>query len=72
MDEAHCGLNVLVLEVRNTIANSPGHYTLADTVEITLRKMRRDRMPIPFVGVIHLPVQMTQCSRPGQDDRSKK
>ena len=60
-DEAHCGLHMLMLDVRNTIANILDSYTLADTVEITLRKMRRDRMPLPFKEVFHLPVQMTQC-----------
>ena len=62
-DEAHCGLRMLMLDVRNTIANILDRYTLADTVDITLRKMRRDRMPLPFMEVIHLPVQMTQRSR---------
>lgn len=62
-DEAHCGLHMLMLDVRNTIANILDRYTLADTVEITLRKMRRDRMPLPFKGVIYPPVQMTQCGR---------
>jgi len=62
-DEAHCGLHMLMLDVRNTIANILDRYTLADTVEITLRKMRRDRMPLPFMGVIHPPVQMAQCGR---------
>lgn len=50
-DEAHCGLRMLMLDVRNTIANILDRYTLADAVEITLRKMRRDRMPLPFMGV---------------------
>ena len=48
-DEDHCGLRMLMLDVRNTIANILDGYTLADTVEITLRKMRRDRMPLPFM-----------------------
>jgi Rrf2 family protein len=62
-DEAHCGLHMLMLDVRNTIANILDRYTLADTVEITLRKLRRDRMPLPFMGEILLPAELTQCSR---------
>lgn len=49
-DEAHCGLRMLMLDVRNSIANILDRYTLADTVEVTLRKMRRDKVPLPFLG----------------------
>ena len=48
-DEAHCGLRMLMLDVRNAIANILDHYTLADTVEITLRKIRRDKVALPFM-----------------------
>jgi len=47
-DEAHCGLRMLMLDVRNAIANILDRYTLADVVEITLRKLRRDGLPMPF------------------------
>ena len=47
-DEAHCGLRMLMLDVRNAIAGILDRYTLADVVEITLRKMRRDQIPLPF------------------------
>jgi Rrf2 family protein len=47
-DEAHCGLRMLMLDVRNAIANILDRYTLADVVEITLRKMRRDSISLPF------------------------
>jgi Rrf2 family protein len=47
-DEAHCGLRMLMLDVRNAIANILDRYTLADVVEITLRKMRRDGVDLPF------------------------
>lgn len=47
-DEAHCGLRMLMLDVRNAIANILDRYTLADVVEVTLRKMRRDGIPPPF------------------------
>ena len=48
-DEAHCGLRMLMLDVRNAIARILDRYVLADVVEITLRKMRRDKVPIPFM-----------------------
>ena len=47
-DEAHCGLRMLMLDVRNAIAGILDRYTLADVVEITLRKLRRDHVPLPF------------------------
>src|SRR5476649_1631023 len=47
-DEAHCGLRMLMLDVRNAIANILDRYTLADVVDVTLRKMRRDGRPLPF------------------------
>lgn len=47
-DEEHCGLRMLMLDVRNSIADILDRYTLAHVVEITLRKFRRDNLPIPF------------------------
>jgi len=47
-DETHCGLRMLMLDVRNAIANILDRYTLADVVEVTLRKLRRDHVPLPF------------------------
>lgn len=49
-DEAHCGLRMLMLDVRNSIANILDRYSLADVVEVTLRKMRRDNVNLPFVS----------------------
>jgi Rrf2 family protein len=48
-DEEHCGLRMLMLDVRNAIARILDRYVLADIVDITLRKMRRDGTPIPFM-----------------------
>ena len=48
-DEAHCGLRMLMMDVRNAIARILDRYVLADVVNITLRKMRRDGVPIPFM-----------------------
>jgi Rrf2 family protein len=47
-DEEHCGLRMLMLDVRNAIAGILDRYTIADVVEITLRKLRRDGLPLPF------------------------
>src|ERR1044071_4269875 len=47
-DEEHCGLRMLMLDVRNAIAGILDRYTLADVVEVTLRKLRRDNVPLPF------------------------
>lgn len=51
-DEEHCGLRMLMIDVRNAIANILDRYSLAQVVEVTLRKMRRDGVPPPFS---HLP-----------------
>ena len=51
-DEAHCGLRLLMVDVRNAIANILDRYSLADVVEITLRKIRRDKIPLPFLEKI--------------------
>jgi Rrf2 family protein len=47
-DEEHCGLRMLMLDVRNAIAGILDRYTLADVVEVTLRKLRRNGVPLPF------------------------
>src|SRR5256714_13027158 len=49
-DEAHCGLRMLMLDVRTAIIKILDRYTLADIVEITLRKMRRDKGSPPFIS----------------------
>jgi Rrf2 family protein len=49
-DEAHCGLRMLMLDVRNAIARILDRYTLATIVEITLRKMRRDKISSVFLA----------------------
>lgn len=47
-DETHCGLRMLMLDVRNAIAGILDRYTVADVVGVTLRKLQRDNLPIPF------------------------
>jgi hypothetical protein len=38
-----------MVDVRNAIAGILDKYTLADTVEVAMRKMRRDKTPLPFM-----------------------
>jgi len=47
-DEAHCGLRMLMIDVRNAIANILDRYTLANVVEVTLRKILRDGVDLEF------------------------
>ncbi|MFA5263478.1 MAG: Rrf2 family transcriptional regulator [Opitutaceae bacterium] len=47
-DEAHCGLRMVMLDVRNAIAGILDRYTLADVVDVTTRKMRRNGVSLPF------------------------
>lgn len=48
-DEIHCGLRMLMFDVRNAISTILDRYTLAEIVEITLRKYRRDKVMPPFL-----------------------
>jgi Rrf2 family protein len=48
-DENHCGLRMLMFDVRNAISTILDRYTLADIVEITLRKYRRNKVTPPFL-----------------------
>ena len=61
-DEAHCGLRMLMLDVRNVIAKVLDRYSLAEIVEITLRKLRRDGLTSPFLsrvsGLSSLPAEL--------------
>jgi Rrf2 family protein len=49
-DEIHCGLRILMFDVRNAISTILDRYSLADIVEITLRKYRRDKVTPPFLS----------------------
>ena len=48
-DENHCGLRILMFDVRNAISTILDRYSLADIVAITLRKYRRDKITPPFL-----------------------
>jgi len=47
-DETHCGLRMLMLDVRNAIAGILDRYTLADVVGVTVEKLHRNSQPLPF------------------------
>lgn len=69
-DEAHCGLRMLMLDVRNAIARILDRYVLGDVVEITLRKMRRDGVPIPFMVEQLLHPKPTPQGVPSYDEHN--
>ena len=48
-DEEHCGLRMLMLDVRNSIAGILDRTTLQQIVDITLRKIRRDRVVLSYL-----------------------
>jgi Rrf2 family protein len=55
-DEEHCGLRMLMIDVRNAITRILDKYTLGDVVGVTLRKIKRDGLPAPFgIAPILLP-----------------
>src|SRR6187397_1623605 len=47
-DEVHCGLRMLMIDVRNAIAQILDRYTLDDVVSVTIRKMQRDGVEHPY------------------------
>ncbi len=56
-DEEHCGLRMLMNDVRNAIANILDRFTLEDTVSMTLKKIRRNKPEIPFIeGLLSRPI----------------
>jgi Rrf2 family protein len=46
-DADHCGLRMIMIDVRNAIANILDRYSLADVVTVTMRKMERDGLVSP-------------------------
>jgi Rrf2 family protein len=63
-DEEHCGLRMLMLDVRNSISSILDRYSLAQVVEIALRKMKLDHVPLPFLGVLNVPVPLPKFPKP--------
>ena len=71
-DEVHCGLRMLMLDVRNAIAKILDRYTLAEIVEITLRKLRRDKVtPLFLQPSIRLASILSPAVSPLDRDRPK-
>jgi Rrf2 family protein len=67
-DEEHCGLRMLMDDVRNAIANILDRFTLEDTVSMTLKKIRRNKAEIPFIeGLLSKP----QADIPGLAPRTR-
>lgn len=64
-DEEHCGLRMLMIDVRNAIARILDRYTLGDVVAVTLRKIKRDGLPAPF-GVAPLPFPASSTRAAGE------
>lgn len=62
-DEEHCGLRMLMLDVRNAITGILDRYTLADVVEVTTRKLRRNGRPVPFAAATARPARVTGRGR---------
>ncbi|MBI4585698.1 MAG: Rrf2 family transcriptional regulator [Planctomycetes bacterium] len=48
-DEEHCGLRLLMEDVRAAIAGILDRHSLAEVVNITLRKIRRDKAAMPLI-----------------------
>lgn len=63
-DEAHCGLRMLMLDVRNAIAGILDRYTLADVVGVTTRKMKRDGVTLPFSVANGRPAVRKRAAKP--------
>jgi Rrf2 family protein len=71
-DENHCGLRILMFDVRNAISTILDRYTLADIVEITLRKYRRDKITPPFLHrAISLTSMLSKQTESPVGDKSK-
>lgn len=47
-DEEHCGLRMLMLDVRNSVSDILDRYTLQDIVHVTMRKLKKDHVAPPF------------------------
>jgi len=58
-DEEHCGLRLLMVDVRNAIAGILDRYSLKHLAEVTLQRLRRDGLLPPVVEHIrHSPLAL--------------
>jgi Rrf2 family protein len=62
-DPDHCGLRMLMIDVRNAIANILDRYTLGDVVTVTLRKLERDGIT-PFPPAAPRPAPRPRVLKP--------
>ncbi len=69
-DEAHCGLRMLMLDVRNAIAAILDRYTLADVVEVTTRKLATSGRPLPFSAGVPVAARSKSKSAKGRGART--
>ena len=51
-DETHCGVHALMAEVHRVVTGVLDRVTLADIVKATLRKIRRNKVTVPFVKMV--------------------
>lgn len=64
-DEEHCGLRLLMVDVRNAISNILDRYTLKNLADITLQRLRRDGLLPPVLELIrHLHPSQRSKSTP--------
>lgn len=63
-DEEHCGLRMLMIDVRNALSGILDRYTLADVVGVTIRKMERDGVDLPFSEEANASVPVRGEDRP--------
>jgi len=62
-DETHCGLRMIMIDVRNAISRILDRYTLADVVAVTIRKMERDGVLIPFAQLPAAPAKTARAAK---------
>ena len=51
-DEEHCGLRLLMMDVRTAISNILDRFTLKHLAEVTLQRLRRDGLLPPVLELI--------------------
>ncbi len=62
-DEAHCGLRMLMLDVRNAIAAILDRYSPGDVVEVTTRKMISSGHALPLSAEPRTPPSKSRVKR---------
>lgn len=71
-DEDHCGLRMLMLDVRNAIAGILDRYSLAEVVDVTTRRMKRDGIPLPYAGARVVRTRRARAAGPASADRGRR